>query len=419
MRYYLKNKIYITEQNLLKIALFSNALYVFCLFIFRPDGINFIKIAISSLLILSITSLSLIIYRNSHRLKEIPKTSRFIFYILILYSFIVIIRSFSTSLQDWVTNFGNVYMAFAWLTPSLLIVGLKMQNWSVVYKTISFMFSLMLLGLLIHLVGLRHPAEEWNWLFRPAAFILLTAFYKYNIINKVKFILLLILYAYIAIYTEFRFEFIYLAAVLFFLAIDRLSSIKLKRSFLKYILSGFIIVLTYIFTAGYESFANFVALIVEYQDSRTFLFTELFGDLSPSETYFGRGSLGTYYSDVFEKTRRYYELVGRKTWAGDVPDRISIEVGYLQMILKGGFLMLILYSSIAFYAAFLGIFKAKNKFVKRLGFYIAIILILSIISLRPAFTPTFIIFWVAIGTVLNKNYRNMSNEEITQLMKQK
>ena len=97
-------------------------------------------------------------------------------------------------------------------------------------------------------------------------------------------------------------------------------------------------------------------------------------------------------------------------------DRITIEVGYLQMILKGGFVMLLLYSALGFFAAYVAIFKSNNKFIKRLGFYITIILILSIISLRPAFTPTFIIFWMAIGTVLNKENREMNDAEIKKLI---
>jgi ABC-type multidrug transport system fused ATPase/permease subunit len=202
----------------------------------------------------------------------------------------------------------------------------------------------------------------------------------------------------------------------FFLCVDKLSGIELKRIILKYILISFIIILTFIFTLGYETFSNFISNIVEYQDSRTFLFTELFSDLSKNEVYFGRGSLGSYYSDFFERTRRYYDLNKNEAWAGDVADRITIEVGYLQMILKGGFVMMFFYSALGAYASYVAIFKSNNKFVKRLGFYITIILILSIISLRPAFTPTFIIFWMAIGTVCIKKNRSMNDDEISNLL---
>jgi len=37
--------------------------------------------------------------------------------------------------------------------------------------------------------------------------------------------------------------------------------------------------------------------------------------------------------------------------------------------------------------------------------------------MRPAFTPTFILLWMAIGTVLSKKYRDMNDEEINALIK--
>jgi hypothetical protein len=412
----LESRIIIKDQKLLKIALYCNAFYVFCLIIFTPNGINLEKVVITLFLFLSLISIALLVNKNYRKLKEIPLLERLIFNLLITYSIITIVRSFSLSIQDWVTNFGNVYMALAWLTPLMLIVGLKISYWKEVYKAINFMFLLMVIAFAIYLVGLKNPAEEWNWLLRPINFILLTVFYKYNLLNKAKIFILILLYCYLAIYTKFRFEFIYLAMVLCFLALDKLFSVKLKKWLLKYVILGFLFILIFIFTYGYESFSNFVSTIIEFQDSRTFLFTELFAELSKNETIFGRGSLGTYYSDFFERTNRYYRLLGNKGWRGDNVIRITTEVGYLQMILKGGFVMLILYSSLAIYAVYLALFKSNNKFVRRLGYYILIILILSIISLRPAFTPTFIIFWMAIGTVSVKKYRQMSNEEINKLI---
>lgn len=410
---------YITEKNLLKVALFCNAFYVYILLLFKPDGINLGKLVVSSLLILSLVSLFLIILRNRKRIYETSRGTRRLFYLLIAYSFIVVIRSFTLSLQDWVTNFGNVYMALAWFTPLMLIVGLKIENWIVVYKTVNFMFILMVVAMILHLLNISTPREEWNWLFRPVNFILLTVFYKYKLVNKFIIIIILALYSYVAVYTRFRFEFIYLSLVGLFLIFDRLSSIKFKKWILKYIIVGFISMLIYVFTFGYESFSSFIAFFIEFQDSRTFLFTELFADLNTMEECFGRGSLGTYYSDFFERTNRWYRLLGNKGWRGDNVIRITTEVGFLQMILKGGYALLILYTSLVINSIYLALFKSNNKFIKRLGFYILIILILSIISLRPAFTPTFIILWMAIGTVSVKKYRDMSNKEIDSLIKSK
>lgn len=413
----MEKKIYISEKKLLKVALLSNVFYAFFLLMLKLDGLSLEKVTISILLVLSTVSLGLLIYQNRREIIEIPKTSKRIFYLLIFYSLIIIVRSFSSSLQDWATNFGNVYMALAWLTPLTLFLGLRIENWNVIFKVLNIMFSLMFLAAIIHIIGFRHPEEEWNWLLRPSGFILLTMFYKYNPIKKLKFIILLLVYIYVAVYTKFRFEFIYLTTIFFFLTLDKLLVVKLKKRLLWYILLFFFTILTYIFTVGYESLAKLIALIIEYQDSRTFLFVELFQDLSISETYFGRGSLGTYYSDFFRGARIYYERQGRIGWPGDVPLRNTIEVGYLQMILKGGYILLILNILLYSYSIYLSIFRSNNKFTKRLGYYILTLTILGVISLRPAFTPTFILLWVSIGTVLSKRNRQLSDAEINQLIK--
>jgi hypothetical protein len=159
--------------------------------------------------------------------------------------------------------------------------------------------------------------------------------------------------------------------------------------------------------------------IIEFQDSRTFLFNELFADLNFKEKIFGRGSLGTYFSPFMEHTRDYITNYLKKDWWGDAPDRITIEVGYLQMILKGGFVLFILTTYLMLNASYLAIFKSNSTFIKRLGYFILTLSILSLISFRPAFTPTFIILWTAIGTVLSKKNRQMTDGEIEKLVKLK
>ena len=69
------------------------------------------------------------------------------------------------------------------------------------------------------------------------------------------------------------------------------------------------------------------------------------------------------------------------------------------------------------YAIRLAIFKSNNKFVKRLGYYILTITIVSLVEFRPAFTPTYILLWMSIGTVLNRSFREMDDSEIHQLIK--
>ncbi|MDX1316117.1 MAG: hypothetical protein R3262_01120, partial [Xanthomarina gelatinilytica] len=191
---------------------------------------------------------------------------------------------------------------------------------------------------------------------------------------------------------------------------------KIKRKFLKFILFGSIALIFIIFTYGYENLSNILLRIVEYQDTRIFLYNELIAELDNIEEIIGRGSLGTYYSHYMEHTKWYIEEIRKQTWYGDSSIRITIEVGYLQMILKGGYILFLSTLFLMLSSSYLAIFKSNNLFVRNLGLYILVLSILSIISFRPAFTPTFIILWTAVGTALNKRNRNMTDQEIKELI---
>lgn len=407
---------YITEKRLLKWALICNALYVMLFFLVRPQGINVVKISITLLLLLSVLMILFLGIKNIKEIHQIPKFSRWVFYIIIIWGVITIVRGLSFSVQDLVTNFGNVYMGWAWLLPMVLILGLKIENWSIVFNVLNFIFQLMIVVFLISL-GFSNSYLQWAWLLRPVNFLLLIGLYRYTLLNKIKIFIIIGIYIAVANSVKQRMDLLFLSTTFGFLLMDRLISIKIRRVFIKYIIFGFIMLFIIIFTVGYEYVSNVLTSIIDFQDSRTFLFTELMSELSSFEKIVGRGSLGTYYSDFFEHTRRYWEHMGRVGWKGDSPTRITIEVGYLQMILKGGFILLTLNFLFFIYASYSAIFKSKNKFTKRLGYYILIVSMLSMVSMRPTFAPTFILLWMAIGTVLSKKHREMSDYEIESLIK--
>ncbi|WP_242092375.1 hypothetical protein [Aestuariivivens sediminicola] len=257
---------------------------------------------------------------------------------------------------------------------------------------------------------------QWAWLLRPVNLILLLGLNRISLRKKIIVVLTIGILIFVATSVKQRMDLLFLSLTLGLLLLDKIVGIKLRRVLLKYIVAVFILVLIWVFTIGYDYVSNIISSIVDFQDSRTFLFAEIFADLNKTEAIFGRGSLGTYYSDFFERTRRYWIFMGQKGWAGDVPERITVEVGYLQVILKGGLILLILNLLIYFQAIYLALFRSRNKFIKRLGYYILLITMLSLVSFRPAFTPTFIFLWMAIGTVLVKKYRVMNDNEINQMV---
>ncbi|MCL8008109.1 hypothetical protein M8845_11795 [Gelidibacter japonicus] len=406
---------YITKSRLLKWGLYSNAIYILLFFLLKPDGFGFQKIVISMFFLFSVFSIYFLCIKDGKQLNQISTGNRWVIYLLLIWGVIVIVKSFTLSLQDWITNFGNVYMGFAWLMPAMTILGLKIENWTVIFKSISFMFTLMIGAFLF--LSVLTINDEWIWLLRPLVFVLIIGFNRFTLIKKIQILVIIVVYLVVSTIGERRMEYLWLIMVFGFLIMDRVMSFRVRRTFIKYIIAGFLLVLTLIFTLGYEYVWRIVTMFADIQDSRTFLFRELMSELNFSEKIFGRGSLGTYYSEYFEHTKWYVVDVLKKPWYGDSSTRITIEVGYLQMILKGGFIMMLLNLIILISSSYVAIFKSRNKFIKRLGYYILIFMILYLIELRPTFTPIFFILWMAIGTVLNKKYRLMDDEEINALIK--
>ncbi len=407
---------YLTEKRLLKWALICNAIYVMLFFLVRPQGLNIKKVVIAFFLLFSVIAILLLSIKNIKKINQIPKFLRVLFYLLVVWGVITIIRGLSFSMQDLATNFGNVYMGWAWVLPMSLIIGLKIENWTIVFRVINFVFQLMLIVFLISL-SLNNSYLQWAWLLRPVNFLLLVGLYRFSLINKIQIFIIIAVYIAVAIQVDQRMDLLYLSITIFFLLLDRLVSIKIKYFFIKYIIIGFIMLLIIIFTAGYEFVSDIVATVIDFQETRKFLFTELMSDLNFTEKFVGRGSLGTYYSEFFERVTKYYQLIGNTAWRGDDPIRITIEVGYLQMILKGGFILFALNFIFYILSSYKAIFKSNNKFTRSLGYYILIVSILSIVSMRPTFAPTFIILWMAIGTVLSKKFREMQDDEIEDLIK--
>lgn len=409
------SSIIISKKRLLKWGLLSNVIYLVLHFIFLPDGFTITNIGITLFLLLSVSIIILVSITNWNAIYKLPLGFQLLYLLLLIWGVITLIRGFSFSLQDWVTNFGNVFMGIAWLTPLTLLLGLQLENWNVFFKIILVAFVLMITA--SFLIPFVYVNEEWIWLLRPINFVFLITFIHYNLKNKIIAVLALLCYFIIAYDGERRLEFLLIAITFTFLLIDKLIALNLKRIIIIYIVVGFALLLFVIFTFGYETLSNIIGYLIEYQDTRTFLFNDFFADLNTTDKIFGRGSLGTYYSEFIEHTRNYTIKYLKKQWWGDEPVRITVEVGYLQMILKGGYIMFLLHISIYLYAIYVAIFKSNNKFIKRLGYYILIIAIVSLIEFRPAFTPTFLLLWFSIGTVMNKKFRQMTDSEINSILK--
>ena len=128
------------------------------------------------------------------------------------------------------------------------------------------------------------------------------------------------------------------------------------------------------------------------EDTRTFLYTEIFDDLGVRDLIFGRGFQGTYFSPYF-----LWLQTNNNDFTGDFYYRFAVEVGFLQLLLKGGIIYFVLYMTPLVAAVYKGLFTRHTSRVAFLiSVYIAAELLVMFVENIPAYHfQFFLIFFLA------------------------
>ncbi|WP_454733015.1 MULTISPECIES: hypothetical protein [Cupriavidus] len=145
-------------------------------------------------------------------------------------------------------------------------------------------------------------------------------------------------------------------------------------------------------------------------NSRDGLVDEFLDDLSPEEKILGRGVLGAYTSKIVLTAE---ERGGR----GVTNLRRNIEIGYLQIILKGGLLLLILFLVVSLQALGRIIGKRNNSLVFAAGCVVGIKLMEMFIFGLPSCNGDYVLFWICVGICRNPAIGRMTDDQIAQLLK--
>lgn len=182
---------------------------------------------------------------------------------------------------------------------------------------------------------------------------------------------------------------------LLIILLSKSQSIKNKVYILTTVL--FITAITYTIFFSYQDklFSKISTHIGE--NTREIIFNAFNKDMSTKDWVIGKGFLGEYYCPGAEE--------GRDT-------RFLIESGYLQTILKGGIISLVLFLLIALPAAYLGIVKSKNILSKASGTIVILWLIDMFPWGMPAINIRYILVWTCIGICYSTAIRNLSEAEI-------
>jgi len=368
---------------------------------FRPSG--GLRLIIATLLVVSGVFLTGYFVNTIKRKLDIDLYFKIVIFFLVIWSFYTVLRSMALDSNTLITLFGNSLMGWAWLTPLAISFGLNIFNWLHLFN----FFSRFLLIASIVAMGVFFYVEKafaiLDWMvFLP---ILLLTYSYQSKANKRILLFSIVAFLLLSFFASKRANLVYFVLVSFFYFVEYLRSSNTNLFLKATILLGAFTLGVFVFLQDIGSRNLDVDNKEVTTDTRTFLFEELYADMTDKELITGRGVLGTYFSPYFEYTRTH-------GLGGDNPTRISVEVGYLQIILKGGYIMMGLYLLILLPAAYLGIFKSNNCIARMSGYFILSYLLLWTVSYYPVYSANFILLWMAAGTAISRSARRLSNEDL-------
>lgn len=129
-------------------------------------------------------------------------------------------------------------------------------------------------------------------------------------------------------------------------------------------------------------------------DTRSFLYEELFEDLRPLEILKGRGYLGTYFSEYF----LYLQADD-----GDFYQRFGSEVGFLQLVLKGGAIYYLLFTIPLWWIGLKSVFQySSDRLTFAFGTFIITEVLLMFFSNTPYFGFQFCLLFTLSGFCLKR-----------------
>lgn len=386
---------------ILLFALINSSIYISL----DPSGI--FRLIIAALMNISGVLVFIFFIKTKSKFKDLNIYFRLILPVLLFWSLFTVGRAFVFDAKALITLFGHYLIGWAWVPPFAFVFGLKMSNWNLLYQ---YFNKLLIIGCILGLVFFQYIYTfgllKWV-LFFP--FFLLSFNYQKRR-RKILVGISIFVFILLSIYNGQRINFLFLVILIGFSVFEyfRITKISLNKKI------GIFIVLTLLVLYSISKIPQITNEINKRDDlttdTRTFLFIELFNDMSFEELRIGRGAMGTYFSPFFEYTEKH------GLW-GDSPTRSVNEVGYLQMILKGGWIMMGLYLLILFPSAYLGIFKSNNFIARACGYYILGYLITWTISYYPTYSCEYILVWISAGTCMSNSLRKMTNKEIVRLEK--
>jgi hypothetical protein len=334
---------------------------------------------------------------------------KFMLILFCLYNLTVIGRGIPTNYAEIKENLQSEFIFWPFVIPLIVLVQKELATLAQVFKLMYF------LGIFFLIVAIVFPSvifkRETAEIFIPSfsfgcAFLLMNTKYlsaKKTIVPALAMIISISAFIYLARRSSIAsFTGLSIAAILLY--IKEVVPARLIRLF--GVLCVFFILIVSFIDYLPSSFTKKLTDRAK-EDTRTALYDVFFREMR-DDLILGKGMNGSY------RFIQRDNILDDGTMVIASEYRKVIENGYLQFILTGGYVEVLLFVLILLPAAYLGIFKSSNNLGRSCGFLIALWLIDMLLFGLPGLNFRYIFIWVSVGLCYKKTFRQLPEDEIYQ-----
>lgn len=334
---------------------------------------------------------------------------QFVFFIFFAWQIGIMWRGFSLNREvnlERLVNYGSGYLAY--LAPLIVFFPINLNFYKKLFD-ILFVAGIIFLcidvlfikSLLDRSFETQNVIESFAILSIPSGFLLLTFKYhtrKKNLISTGVMVVSLLFSIYKARRGLSAITLAILISAYFVFLIEGRKKILILYFSVLFVLLGALK-----FSDTYKLGQNkLFSFLLERGDADTRTGVEIYfdEDMSPTDWVIGKGWNGQYFCPNVDRD----QVTNYRNY---------IETGYLNIILKGGIISLVLYILVLVPSAILCLFFSKNILSKAAGIWI----ILSILETYPAsiveFDFNYLLVWISAGIGYSGKIRDLSDEYLT------
>lgn len=352
-----------------------------------------------------IVSSTILLLRYTYNNHQKISLLQYLFLIWIAYMYVVAIPTVLDSYRGYFyfKQFISINL-FLYLLPLLMIVEFDTMSIRKLMK-LSYSLSMLYVCIAIPIFYVSQKmffSESLISLLGGAGLVLMTL--PYHDTKKSRLVMFaVVLGIVLMMLLGRRNKVLYLSSMLFFAGLLNMfgsSTLKTKKKF-----RGVFVILALgcflglvIFSSSFEFFFSRVDTGMDSREGIIELFMLDF-NTTPNDWIFGRGIYGEFNGGILATNE-------------DTGMRDGIENGYLNIILKGGGIWLVLLILLSLKSVYLGLFKSNNKLCKGFAFIIVVYYIDMIGFGIATISLGYMMVFIAISICCNKQFRRLTDEDL-------